>query len=84
MLCTSAAAVVLRTYRTDAICFALDRSVLEGAEPLVSTVVERTMTVLQGGGKGRDDFSVLVRKALCFFLALWMGVAVAGFVAGYC
>lgn len=46
--------------RTDAIRFALDRSTPEGCEPLVSAVVERTKVVLQDGGKGRDDYSVLV------------------------
>lgn len=46
--------------RTDAIRFALDRSTPEGCEPLVSKVVERTKEVLQDGGKGRDDYSVLV------------------------
>lgn len=47
--------------RTDAIRFALDHSTVKGCEPLVSRVVERTIAVLHGGGKGRDDFSVLVR-----------------------
>ncbi|CAM9110826.1 unnamed protein product [Ectocarpus sp. 4 AP-2014] len=45
---------------TDAIRFALDRSTPEGCEPLVSMVVERAKAVLQDGGKGRDDYSVLV------------------------
>lgn len=53
------------TRRTDAIRFALDRSSPTGSEPLVSKVVERTTVVLQGGGKGRDDYSVLVRLAGC-------------------
>lgn len=47
--------------RTDAIRFALDSSSAECSEPLVVRVVERTTAVLQGGGKGRDDYSVLVR-----------------------
>lgn len=46
--------------RTDAIRFALDRGTPDGCEPLVSAVVEQTRTVLQDGGKGRDDYSVLV------------------------
>eukprot|EP00752_Nemacystus_decipiens_P011025 g9797.t1 len=46
---------------TDAIRFALDRSTPEGCEPLVTAVVERTKAVLQDGGKGRDDYSVLVK-----------------------
>lgn len=50
--------------RTDAIRFALDRATPEGCEPLVSMVVERTRAVLQGGGKGRDDYSVLVSVLL--------------------
>lgn len=55
--------------RTDAIRFALDRSTPEGCEPLVSTVVEQTRVVLQDGGKGRDDYSVLVstRATSCAF-----------------
>lgn len=53
------------TCRTDAIRFALDRSSATGSEPLVSKVVERTTAVLQGGGKGRDDYSVLVRRKGC-------------------
>lgn len=51
-----------RVCRTDAIRFALDSSTPTGSEPLVSRVVERTIAVLQGGGKGRDDYSVLVRR----------------------
>eukprot|EP00903_Cladosiphon_okamuranus_P009771 g9290.t1 len=46
---------------TDAIRFALDRSTPGGCEPVVSAVVERTQAVLQDGGKGRDDYSVLVK-----------------------
>lgn len=35
-------------------------------------VVERTKVVLQDGGKGRDDYSVLVsiaRDTVCFFIS---------------
>lgn len=34
----------------------------------MSAVVERTKVVLQDGGKGRDDFSVLVSVRLGVFL----------------
>lgn len=50
--------------RTDAIRFALDRSTIYGSEYLVSMVMGRTAVVMQGGGKGRDDYSVLVRIAV--------------------
>lgn len=33
-----------------------------GAKLLAPRVMERTMGLLQEGGKGRDDYSVLVRK----------------------
>lgn len=59
-LCIHYSCVSPTTLRTDAIRFALDRGTPEGCEPLVSTVVDQTRIVLQDGGKGRDDYSVLV------------------------
>lgn len=46
--------------RSDVLRFALDHSTPEGSGPLVSMVVDRTMLELRDGGKGRDNYSVLV------------------------
>lgn len=69
LLCGLRSTLILTKNRSDALRFALDHSTPEGSEPLVSMVVERTKLELRDGGKGRDNYSVLVR--IQFTPTLW-------------